>query len=119
MQIVTAFVALQRTRGPWALLSPIVAVFAQIIFGTSQRGVGSLYRRIPSSEVGLWVRHKYMAGEMVHETYTNKHSWASAGSTRRAEVWSVARAFEVKPVCKEPLVYALPGNVSTDVLLQG
>ena len=35
-------------------------VFAQIIFGTSQRGVGSLYRRIPSSEVGLWVRHKYM-----------------------------------------------------------
>lgn len=94
-------------------------VFAQIIFGTSQGGVGSLYRRIPSSEVGLWVRHKYMAGEMVHETYTNKHSWASAGSTRRAEVWSVARAFEVKPVCKEPLVYALPGNVSTDVLLQG
>jgi len=78
-----------------------------------------VYRRIPSSEAGRWVRHKYMAGEMVHETYTNKHSWASAGSTRRAEVWSVARAFEVKPVCKEPLVYALPGNVSTDVLLQG
>lgn len=76
-------------------------LFAQI-FCTSQRGVGNLYRRIPSREAGRWVRHKHMAGEMVHETYTNKHSWVSVGSTRRAEVWSVARAFEVKPVCKEP-----------------
>lgn len=49
----------------------------------------------------VWVRHKYITGEMLHETYINKLSWTSAGSMGHAEVWSIARGFEVKLVCKE------------------
>jgi len=41
----------------------------------------------------LWVRHRYITGEMLHETYINKLGWTFAGSVGHAEVWSVARVF--------------------------
>ena len=47
------------------------------------------------------MRHKYVTGEILHETYINKLGWTFAGSMGHAEVWSVARVLEVKFVCKE------------------
>lgn len=64
------------------------------------RGAGTLFRHIPNGEAGVEGSHKRITGEMLHETYVNKLGWTFAGSMER-EVWSFARGFEVKLVCKE------------------